>query len=161
MITRESAHPRALNILLADDDKDDCLLFKEALEALPVAAKLTTVHDGEQLMQRLNNHQYDLPHLLFLDINMPRKNGLVCLSEIKHNERLQKLPVIIFSTSFEQEMVNRAYKEAADYYIRKPSEFSQLKQIIQKTLTLIIQENRPLPQNRKVPAPGRFQIIPD
>ncbi len=132
---------KQLNILLADDDTDDCIFFKEALEELPLSTHLTTVHDGEQLMQLLTNETNELPHVLFLDLNMPRKNGFECLSEIKLNKKLKQLPVIIFSTSFEQEVVNLLYKNGAQYFIRKPSEFSQFKKIIQQTLTLIAQGN--------------------
>ena len=75
---------------------------------------------------------------------MPRKNGFECLSEIKHNPKLKQLPVIIFSTSFEQEVVNLLYKNGAQYFIRKPSEFSQFKKIIHQTITtLIVPQNIP------------------
>ena len=130
-----------LNILLADDDTDDCIFFKEALGELLPSTHLTTVHDGEQLMQLLTNETNLLPHVLFLDLNMPRKNGFECLTEIKLSKRLKRLPVIVFSTSFEQEVVNQLYKNGAQYFIRKPSEFSQLKKIIQLSLTLITTEN--------------------
>jgi CheY-like chemotaxis protein len=132
---------KQLNILLADDDTDDCIFFKEALEELLLSTHLTTVNDGEQLMQLLNNETTELPHILFLDLNMPRKNGFECLSEIKLNEKLKQLPIIMFSTSFEQEVVNLLYKNGAQYFIRKPSEFSQFKKIIQQSLTLIEQGN--------------------
>ena len=67
-------------ILLADDDKNDQLLFKEALEELPVTTHLASVENGEQLMQLLNDGKELLPDILFLDLNMPRKNGFTCLS---------------------------------------------------------------------------------
>ena len=126
-----------LNILLADDDPDDRLFFKEALKEFSLATSLTTVPNGEHLMQLLTNETNELPDVLFLDMNMPRKNGFECLSEIKGNEKLKALPVIIFSTSFEQEVVNLLYKNGAQHFIRKPSEFSQFKKIIQQTLTLM------------------------
>jgi CheY-like chemotaxis protein len=129
-----------LNILLADDDTDDCIFFKEALGELMLSTNLTTVNDGEQLMQLLTNETNELPHILFLDLNMPRKNGFECLSEIKQNEKLKELPVIIFSTSFEKEVVNLLYKNGAQYFIRKPSEFSQFKKIIQQSLVAISQK---------------------
>ena len=129
-----------LNLLLADDDKDDRLFFKAALEEMPVSTHLTTVHDGEQLMQLLTKETNELPHVLFLDLNMPRKNGFECLLEIKLNKKLKQLPVIIFSTSFEQEVVNLLYKNGAQYFMRKPAEFSQLKKLIQQALTLIAQD---------------------
>jgi CheY-like chemotaxis protein len=130
-----------LNLYLADDDKDDCLLFKDALEELPVSAKLTTVHDGEQLMNLLMEETSDLPHVLFLDLNMPRKNGFECLSEIKFNDKLKQFPVVIFSTSFEQDVVNLLYKKEAHYYIRKPADFAQLKNVILQALVLATDGN--------------------
>lgn len=130
-----------LNILLADDDTDDCIFFKEALDDIQLSTSFTAVHDGEQLMQLLTDETIGLPHILFLDINMPRKNGFECLAEIKQNTRLKELLVVIFSTSFEQEVVNSLYESGAQYFIRKPSEFLQFKKIIEHTLTLIVQEN--------------------
>ena len=133
---------KPLNILLADDDTDDCIFFKEAVEELLLSTQLTAVNDGEQLMKLLTNETNELPDVLFLDLNMPRKNGFECLSEIKGNQKLRQLPVIIFSTSFEQEVVNLLYRNGAQYFIRKPSEFSQFKKIIHQTfITLIIPQN--------------------
>jgi CheY-like chemotaxis protein len=130
-----------LNILLADDDTDDCIFFKKALDELLLSTKLTVVHDGEQLMQLLIIETNESPDVLFLDLNMPRKNGFECLSEIKLSNKWNQLPVIVFSTSFEQEVVNRLYQNGAQYFIRKPAEFSQFKKIIQQSLALIVQEN--------------------
>jgi CheY-like chemotaxis protein len=130
-----------LNILLADDDTDDCLFFKDAIGELIPSSNFTAVHNGEQLMQLLTNKTNKLPDVLFLDLNMPRKNGFECLSEIKQNTALKALPVVVFSTSFEQEVVNRLYDNGAQYFIRKPSEFSLYKKIILHTLSLIIQKD--------------------
>jgi len=133
---------KQLNILHADDDTDDCIFFKEALKELNLPTHHVSVHDGEQLMQYLTNNTNELPHLLFLDLNMPRKNGAECLSEIKFNKSLKQITIIIFSTAFDSEIVNKLYENGAHYYIRKPSEFSQLKKIIQQTfLSLIAQIN--------------------
>ncbi len=134
---------KELMILLADDDKDDCLLFKDALDELPVHTQLTTVYNGEQLMQLLNTGD-QTPNLLFLDLNMPRKNGFDCLAEIRRNEKLDHLFVITISTSFEQEMVTLLYKNGAQHYIRKPNDFSQLKNLIQ-TAIMLSEKNSPAP----------------
>lgn len=140
-----------LNILLADDDKDDCAFFIDALEAIPISTNITAVHDGEELMELLTSETNKLPHVLFLDLNMPRKNGFECLYQIKQNEKLKKIPVVIFSTSFEQEVVNLLYNNGAQYFIRKPSEFELFKKIIQHTLTLINHE--------PVLQPGKEQFV--
>jgi len=134
-----------LNILLADDDADDTLFFKEALGELKLSTHLATVPNGEHLMHLLINETNQLPDVLFLDLNMPRKNGFECLLEIKESEKLKHFPVIVFSTSFEQEVVNTLYKNGAHYFIRKPSEFSQYKKIILQALTLVMKENTAQP----------------
>lgn len=130
-----------LNILLADDDSDDCLFFKEALKESTLSTHLATVPDGEHLMHLLINGSETLPDVLFLDLNMPRKNGFECLSEIKLNDKLKTLPVVVFSTSFEKEVVNLLYQNGAQYFIRKPPEFSKFKKIILQTLLVIAKEN--------------------
>jgi len=128
------------NILLADDDKDDCELFKDALSELPLNTMLTTVYDGDQLMTLLLE-AVRLPHVLFLDLNMPRKNGFQCLSEIKHHPDLKDLIVVIFSTSFEQYIAGDLHKNGAQHYIRKPAEFDTLKKVIYQALILVTQDN--------------------
>jgi CheY-like chemotaxis protein len=135
-----------LNILLADDDTDDCVFFKSALQKLPLTTRLTTVHDGEQLMALLTKETVDSFHVLFLDLNMPRKNGFECLTEITDNKKLKQLPVIIFSTSLEQGIVNQLYDNGAQYFMRKPREFSQLIKVIEQALTLISQKNISQPE---------------
>jgi CheY-like chemotaxis protein len=123
-------------ILLAEDDDDDSMLFKDALNEIPLKTKLKRVKDGEELMDLLRDSAAAFPDLLFLDINMPRKNGFECLDEIKRDSKLKHLPVIIFSTSSGNEIVNKMFEAGANLYIRKPNQFSQLIKIIQKTLSL-------------------------
>jgi CheY-like chemotaxis protein len=135
-----------LHILLADDDKDDRFLFREALSELPISTTLETVHDGEQLMVYLSEHQDKLPQVLFLDLNMPRKNGFECLSEIKTNDKLSALPVVMFSTSYprdehyESDMIKMLFNIGAREYIRKPGNFSELKSAIHKILQKLDEE---------------------
>jgi len=129
-------NPPQLNVLLADDDLDDYTFFKTALDALPVSTHLTAVKDGQELMQLLTGENYTLPHVLFLDINMPRKNGFECLSEIKHNDKLKDLPVVMFSTSNSREAMSSLFKNGAHVYIRKPGNFEQLKELIYHALPL-------------------------
>ena len=127
---------KQLNILLADDDIDDCHFFKEALDSLPQTTTLTTVHNGDDLMNYLLQNRERLPHVLFLDINMPRKNGFECLSEIKKNEALKDLPVVMYSTSGSKDKINILFISGADVYIRKPSNFAQLVQVIHHALPM-------------------------
>jgi CheY-like chemotaxis protein len=126
-----------IQLLLADDDKDDCSLFEEVLRELPLSTQLSTVHNGEQLVQMLLKLA-TLPEALFLDLNMPRKNGLECLIEIRMHNKLQNLPVIVYSTSFEPGVIDQLYDKGANHYIRKPAEFSKLKKVIYNGIMLAI-----------------------
>ncbi|PKD42502.1 response regulator [Rhodohalobacter barkolensis] len=136
---------RKLNLILAEDDRDDQLLFEEVIAELPVSVELTTFSNGDDLMEWLTNHENNLPDALFLDLNMPRKNGFAALGEIKRNMKLQDLPVIIFSTATNREMIKQVFKDAAHYYIRKPASFWELKELIYKSLKLIAENDMDLP----------------
>ena len=127
---------KQMRILLSDDDEDDRDFFKRALEVLPVSTQLATVSDGEQLMNYLSENTGHLPHVLFLDINMPRKNGFECLKEIKENKATQDLPVVMFSTTNSQDIISVLFKNGAGVYIRKPSSFTELVQVIHHALPL-------------------------
>ena len=137
------------NLLLADDDNDDCTFFKEALEDLPISANLLTVHDGVQLMNYLSTKADTLPDVLFLDLNMPLKNGFECLSEIKSSREFENVPVIIFSTSLNMEVVDLLYQKGAHYYIRKPGEYDKLKKVILEAVTLTLKNKLTQPTRDK------------
>lgn len=138
---------KQLNILLADDDNDDCAFFKAAVKELIPSANVEIVNDGEQLLSYLFEIEEQLPDVLFLDINMPRKNGLECLSEIKQNKKLKNIPVVMFSTSNSWDTINLLFKSGANVYIHKPSDFAQLKQVIHHALPIAAEKtfsNKPL-----------------
>ena len=130
-----------INILLADDDMDDRFFFDKALKEIPMASQLITVNNGEQLMEHLTTHTGPLPDILFLDLSMPRKTGFECLSEIKENEKLKGITVIMLTTSFtrgldlEDNLRKTLIRMGATDYIRKPVAFDELKQIIKQALT--------------------------
>jgi len=131
---------KQLKILLADDDIDDCNFFKDALDELELSAHFTMVHDGDQLMNYLSENADNLPHILFLDINMPRKNGIECLAEIKHHQKFKNLSVVMFSTSNSWDTINTLFKSGSNVYIHKPSDFTQLKEVIIHALPIAIEK---------------------
>lgn len=138
-----------LHLLLADDDEEDCLMFQEALQEITVTAKFTKVHDGEKLVQWLTQTPDNLPDFLFLDLNMPLKNGHECLAEIKKSPQLQSLFVIIFSTTVDTLNIDKLYETGAHYYIQKPNSFTKLIRIIEQVLNFSEEERRiqPLKEN--------------
>lgn len=120
-------------ILLAEDDPDDGYLIGEALDESNVNHKLYIVENGEELMDYLNSrHKYaDMekwprPELILLDLNMPRKNGIVALAEIKSDPKLKRIPVVALTTSQAEEDINRTYDLGVSGFITKPMTFQGL-----------------------------------
>jgi CheY-like chemotaxis protein len=132
-----------INVLLADDDRDDCLLFEEALGEIPFDTQLSIVNDGDQLLSSLLNRSFH-PDVLFLDLNMPRKNGFDCLKEIVTNPQIDTFPIVIFSTSFDQDIIKLLHTKGAHLYVRKPDDFTDLKKVIVKALGLMSALRMPL-----------------
>ncbi len=128
------SHPRSgrdMHILLADDDEDDRMFFKDAIVTVAPAVKLTTVHNGEELLNILKKNLVELPDFIFLDLNMPYKNGLECLKEIKTLDFLKSIPVLIYSTSANKDQVDTSYLNGANMYIQKPMSFDGIIRILQ------------------------------
>jgi CheY-like chemotaxis protein len=123
-------------ITLADDDEDDRLFFTDAFSELKINTKVSTYNDGVELMNYLNNTEAVLPNILFLDLNMPRKNGVECLLEIKQNERFNDIAIAIYSTSSSDEHIEETFVNGANIYIKKPSDFNTLKKILSEVVTL-------------------------
>lgn len=117
---------RTFFLLVADDDMDDCFLFEDAIKQLPVSTRLSFVHDGNQLMQHLYTFE-PLPDIIFLDLNMPRKNGFTSLQEIKSNEKIGHLPVVVFSTSSKKPLLNGFMSKALIITLLNPMILASLK----------------------------------
>lgn len=124
-----------LNILLADDDPDDRLFFKEAMEEINVDTMVSFVNDGSQLMFYLNQPEVYLPHIVFLDINMPIKNGMECLKEIRSNPKFKNMMVVIYSTSGSDNDMQEAFLNGANLYLKKPNNFADLKASLASVLS--------------------------
>ena len=123
-------------IFLADDDADDRMLFEDALKEAPMQTELISAGDGVQLLNLLKKENAPQPEVIFLDLNMPRKNGFECLDEIRKTPSLKNIPVVIFSTTAQLEEVNKAYEKGANRYICKPGSFSLLSKAIQAVLAI-------------------------
>lgn len=122
---------RSINtVILADDDHDDIDVFKEAVEN---HVKLEVVKDGRELMSLLN-HLY--PDIIFLDLEMPVKNGLECLVEIRNSELLKDLPVVVFSSTTRPANIQTAYEMGGHLFLIKPPTYNELVTSIRAILQL-------------------------
>lgn len=129
----ENMISKQLTILLADDDPDDRLMTKEALEESHLLNPLHTVEDGEQLINYLRRqgeytHLVDepFPCLILLDLNMPRMDGREALKEIKSDPKLCHIPIIVLTTSKAEEDIYRTYNLGVNSFITKPVSFNSL-----------------------------------
>lgn len=123
-----------IQILLAEDDEDDRLFFKKAFSDIKIKTNVRFVSDGVELMNHLTQSSSQLPHILFLDLNMPRKNGLECLVEIKRMTHLKHIAIAIYSTSSSDKDIEETFVQGANIYIKKPSDFTVLKQILEEVV---------------------------
>ena len=124
---------KSITILMADDDPDDRLLTKRALEQNNIVNDFRYVEDGEQLLDYLyhrgkysDHNDSPRPGLILLDLNMPRKDGREALSEIKKDDSLRRIPIVILTTSKEEEDILRSYDLGVNSYITKPVTFQGL-----------------------------------
>lgn len=125
-----------MQILLCDDDEDDRMFFSDAMKELKMQNVLTVFETGLELMDYLHHPDTLLPHILFLDINMPCKTGLECLKEIREHAKFKDLVIAIYSTSSTEEDIETTFTNGANIYIKKPNEFEKLKKTIHHILNL-------------------------
>jgi CheY-like chemotaxis protein len=124
-----------LPVLLADDDMDDRMLFADAISDLKLPIDLQLVKDGAELMDYLLTSAIIMPEIIFLDLNMPRKNGFECLEEIRSNSSLKDIFIIIYSTTESQKEIEWVFEQQANLFIKKPNSFTELKNILSHILT--------------------------
>lgn len=118
------------NILLIDDDEDDCEIFLVALEKSFGPGNYNTLNQATIALQQLDQKQLQ-PDLIFLDLNMPIMNGVEFLTQIKQKEHLNHIPVIIFSTSSQADLIEKTRQLGAHDFITKPSDFNDFLKIFQ------------------------------
>ena len=121
------------DILIADDDHDDVHIFSLALTEVLESATLRHAEDGGKLFEEL---QVKIPDLLFLDINMPCKNGMDCIREIRQDKSYDTMPVVMFTSLQPREFVERTYRLGANFFIDKPTSVEALAMKISKVISI-------------------------
>ena len=122
MITTDPVNKKTIaNIILAEDDIDDQNIFQIALQEIDAKVQTQFVSNGRDLIKLLDQSK---PDLLFLDLEMPYKNGLECLLEIKSDPELEKIPVIVFSSTTKPSNIQTAYEMGAHLFFIKPPVYS-------------------------------------
>jgi CheY-like chemotaxis protein len=132
---------RPIVILIADDDAEDRMLIHEALDESRLKNQIQFVENGEELMDYLHNlgkyskrDDYPTPGLILLDLNMPKKDGREALKEIKADDNLRLIPIVVLTTSKAEEDILRTYDLGVSSFITKPVTFSALVDVM-KTLS--------------------------
>lgn len=126
---------KSVHILLVDDDEDDRYLTQEAFRQHFPVSQVSSVEDGEELLEFLNysgryvGAEHRLPEIILLDLNMPRKDGREVLFEIKNNQKLRHIPIIILTTSDTKNDIETSYTNGANSFITKPTSYQQLSEV--------------------------------
>lgn len=120
-------------IFYADDDKDDLDFFRDVTDSLTGNIQLHTHNSVDSLLDSLQTPP-PIPEVIFLDLNMPGKNGFDALQELKNNLQLKDIPVVIFSTSSDEQSVKKSLDMGASFYVTKSTTFATLKKSIEYTL---------------------------
>jgi CheY-like chemotaxis protein len=134
------SEPHMNQVVLADDDQDHGILFRLILRQVDPLKNLTIVKDGAELMDLLS---CEIPDLLFLDLNMPCKNGYECLYEIRQKPELQNLPIVVYSSSSQMTDIQKSYIHKADLYMVKPFNSTHLKNALESILKMDWRKNYP------------------
>lgn len=133
---------RVKRILLIDDDVDDTDLFRDVLKELDPLVEIHTLHNSVDLIEHIDRIS---PDFIFLDINMPFRNGFECLETIRKHPKHNRLLVAIYSTSGSDKQIKKAYDCRANMYIQKPSSLPSIKKVIEKVITLDLSQFIPPP----------------
>ncbi len=111
--------------MIIDDDADDRFFFQDALTKMPNSVQFVEANGCEEALEILITAE-QLPHFIFLDINMPRIDGRECLKQLKSVVKLKHIPVIMYSTSFSEESINEFHELGASSYLNKPTDMNKL-----------------------------------
>jgi chemotaxis family two-component system response regulator Rcp1 len=125
---------KKVEILLVEDSPSDVRLIREATKSTAPAIQITVAKDGVEAMEHLQSclrGQSQLPDLILLDLNLPRKNGREVLAEVKSDPRLRQIPVVVMTSSRSDDDIATAYRLNANCYITKPLELEQYLDIVQ------------------------------
>ncbi len=126
---------KSINILIVEDNPGDVMLIRENLLEIKISNNLHTVKDGQEAMDYLYHRGayagVDLPDLILLDLNLPKKSGQEVLAEIKGDPALKQIPVIVLTSSEAHEDISKAYGLHANCYITKPGKLDDYIRVIQ------------------------------
>jgi CheY-like chemotaxis protein len=136
MTSPPPANAKSIDVLLVEDDPGDTLMIREAFEDNKVRNRLSAVTDGVQALEFLRRKGEHAgaarPDLILLDLNLPRKDGREVLAEIKADEDLRTIPVVILTTSQAEEDVLRSYDLHANAYVTKPVDFERFIEVVRQ-----------------------------
>ncbi|TDO67877.1 response regulator receiver domain-containing protein [Flavobacterium chryseum] len=132
----DSKEREQVKIILAEDDKDDQELFIDALDAAEVNSEVVTVKNGQELVDTLKDKSQPDPDIIFIDIDMPVKDGKKALEEIKGDKELKDIPTVMLSTWSHPGDIEDTFDKGADLYIQKPNSFNGFVMILKKVFFL-------------------------
>jgi CheY-like chemotaxis protein len=153
---------KTVKILVVEDSPSDVRLIREALREAPMVVHITVARDGVEAMDYLHHCKtayLPLPDLILLDLNLPRKNGREVLTEVKTDPELKQIPVLVMTSSYDEDDIAQAYSLNANCYIRKPNDLMEYQRVVRAiedfwflTVTLPETYNEPFPAQSLTPS---------
>jgi CheY-like chemotaxis protein len=141
--SNNNSNTREMKVLLVDDDHEDRQAFAEAIEKLNLPARVSYLQDCKDLFTHLENNP-DI-NLVLMDINMPVKNGKVCLKELKMDDRYKHIPIVIYTVSLSETDIKESFESGAHYYVVKPYAHANFLQTMQAVFNIDWKEAQPVP----------------
>ncbi|MBU2905935.1 response regulator [Arenibacter algicola] len=136
MERREKNKPEIFSIYLVDDDLEDQEIFMEAISQIDTLVELKTFDNADELLLCLKTDSSN-PDVIFLDLYMPRKDGEECLKEIRDDNGLDMIPIVVYSTEFDLDRIEHLFSLGANRYLRKPNSYGSLIASLDRTIDSI------------------------
>ena len=129
----EKLDQAAKQVMIAEDDDDDFMVFSVAIKETSYKVLIIRAEDGNLLLKLLEEN---IPDILFLDLNMPCKDGKECLKVIRASRRYDSLPIIIYSSLSDLTSIEYCFREGSNLYMVKPTDYGELKTALERILTV-------------------------
>ena len=122
-----------LNVLMAEDDKDDFDVLADAISKVPVKVILSRAENGDVLMKLIHEK---IPDLLFLDIILPGRDGRDCIREIRSDKKFDKLPIIVYTSLKDLDTIEFCYRWGSNLFVQKPQTYSEIADIVRRIFSI-------------------------
>ena len=125
-----------LNVIVADNDENTLIFFKNIFKELKISIKVQCFHNGTDVMKYLNNEEALIPEIIFLKYDLPEKHSLECIDEIRGNHKFSNMVTTVFCEPIPENEIEEIFVKGGNIYMRKPDTFESLKKVLSEVITI-------------------------